>query len=134
MDISRIKILVVDDKSSMREAMASILSTLGLTDITEAEDGQAAWTCIKDAAAGQGAKKRFDLIISDMEMPKMTGLELLRTVRKEDRTRHTRFIMATTVTSRQVILETMRLGINAYLLKPFDHQSVTCKLKQAGVL
>lgn len=120
------KILIVDDKSSIRAAMKTILVQLGLCDITEAVDGEDAWYRINDES--------FDLIVSDMEMPKMTGLELLRAVRTSPEVKMTPFIMATTVTEKQIILETMRLGIQAYIIKPFDSQMVELKLKQAGIL
>jgi len=121
-----VKILIVDDKASIRAAMKIILIQLGLSDITEAVDGEDAWYRINHEA--------FDLIISDMEMPKMTGLELLRAVRTSHEIGKTPFIMATTVTKKQIILETMRLGVQAYIIKPFDAPMVELKLKQAGIL
>lgn len=127
------KILLVDDKAPMRQAMKDILLGLGMNDITEAVDGNDAWQRLnisQDTRENSG----FDVIISDMEMPNMTGLELLRAVRETDRLRDICFIMATTVNSRLIILETMKLGIQAYILKPFDKKSVMLKLKQAGVL
>jgi len=121
-----VKILIVDDKASVRTAMKTILVNLGFFDITEALDGEDAWYRVNDEA--------FDLIVSDMEMPGMTGLELLRAVRTSPELEHTPFIMATTVTKKQIILETMRLGIQAYIIKPFDAEMVELKLKQAGIL
>lgn len=127
------KILIVDDKASIRSAMKNILVSLGLIDITEAVDGEEAWYKIKDEFR-KGENRAFDLIVSDMEMPKMSGLELLRAVRSNDDMQDTPFIMATTVTARQIILETMRLGVQAYIIKPFDASMVELKLKQAGIL
>ncbi|MCK5347892.1 MAG: response regulator, partial [Desulfobacula sp.] len=111
----------------------NILVSLGLIDITEAVDGEEAWYKIKDEFR-KGENRAFDLIVSDMEMPKMSGLELLRAVRSNDDMQDTPFIMATTVTARQIILETMRLGVQAYIIKPFDASMVELKLKQAGIL
>jgi len=128
-----VKILIVDDKASIRSAMKTILVRLGLSDITEAVDGEDAWYRINEAAK-KGRGHVFDLIVSDMEMPGMTGLELLRAVRTRPEVQKTPFIMATTVTARQIILETMRLGVQAYIIKPFDADMVEFKLKQAGIL
>jgi two-component system chemotaxis response regulator CheY len=125
------KILIVDDKASIRAAMKKILTHLGLGDIVEAVDGEDAWDKInQNGQKGRG----FDLIVSDMEMPKMSGLELLRAVRTGEGTRDTPFIMATTVTAKPIILETMGLGVQAYIIKPFDASMVELKLKQAGIL
>jgi two-component system chemotaxis response regulator CheY len=128
-----VKILIVDDKASIRAAMKTILIHLGLSDITEAVDGEDAWYKINDEIK-KGRDQVFELIVSDMEMPGMTGLELLRAVRTSPEIENTPFIMATTVTAKQIILETMRLGIQAYIIKPFDTHMVELKLKQAGIL
>lgn len=127
------KILIVDDKASIRAAMKTILVHLGFSDITEAVDGEDAWYRINEEVK-KGRDRSFDLIVSDMEMPGMTGLELLRAVRTSPEVGNTPFIMATTVTAKQIILETMRLGIQAYIVKPFDAHMVELKLKQAGII
>ncbi len=127
------KVLLVDDKASIRGAMKQILESLGLTNITEAVDGEEAWLMLTDKLSSTDSHA-FDLIVSDMEMPKMSGLELLKAVRQEEQMKDTPFIMATTVTAKNIILETMRLGVQAYIIKPFDAPMVELKLKQAGVL
>ena len=127
------KILIVDDKASIRSAMRNILISLGFDNITEAVDGEEAWYKVNDEFRKDPAQA-FELIVSDLEMPKMSGLELLRAVRDDNNIKETPFIMATTVTAKQIILETMRLGVQAYIIKPFDSQMVELKLKQAGIL
>ena len=127
------RVLLVDDKASIRGAMKQILEGLGLTNITEAVDGEEAWQKLNEKGSGSDGYE-YELIVSDMEMPRMTGLELLRAVRENDRIKHTPFIMATTVTAKNIILETMRLGVQAYIIKPFDASLVELKLRQAGVL
>ncbi|MCF6249409.1 MAG: response regulator [Desulfobacula sp.] len=127
------KVLLVDDKASIRGAMKQILENLGLDDITEAVDGEEAWLKLNDKPINR-KDQPYDLIVSDMEMPKMTGLELLKAVRESDPIKDIPFIMATTVTAKHIILETMRLGVQAYIIKPFDAPMVEFKLRQAGVL
>lgn len=125
--------LLVDDKASIRGAMKKILNDLGFRDITQAVDGEEAWLALVQANRSSG-RNGFDLIVSDLEMPKMSGLELLRAVRENEKTRQIPFIMATTVTAKDIILETMKLGVQAYIIKPFDFDTVALKLRQAGVL
>jgi two-component system chemotaxis response regulator CheY len=127
------KILIVDDKASIRSAMKKILGNFGFSDIAEAVDGEDAWYQI-NTAFKKGSDHMFELIVSDLEMPNMSGLELLRAIRSSSDVKDTRFIMSTTVTAKQIILETMRLGIQAYIIKPFDAPMVALKLKQAGIL
>jgi two-component system chemotaxis response regulator CheY len=127
------KILLVDDKASIRSAMKIILNNLGFDDIVEAVDGNDAWFRLKAEFEGS-LPDTYDLIISDMEMPEMSGLDLLRAVRKDSVLGSTPFIMVTTVNTKEVILATMKLGIKAYIIKPFDQKSVTLKLRQAGLL
>lgn len=125
------KILIVDDKASMRSAMKKILVSLGFTDITQAVDGEDAWYEINNEFQKGGA---YDLIMSDMEMPKMSGLELLTAIRSSNDINNIPFIMVTTVTAKQLIIETMRLGVQAYIIKPFNRSMVELKLKQAEIL
>lgn len=127
------KILIVDDKASIRSAMLKILVGLGFSDITQAVDGQQAWDILEDGYLKTG-NLIFDLIISDMEMPKMSGLELLGSVRGHEKYKDIPFIMATTVTAKEIILQTMCLGVQAYIIKPFNSAVVELKLKQAGIL
>jgi two-component system, chemotaxis family, chemotaxis protein CheY len=98
---------------------------LGLKNIIEAEDGDETKTPNDD---------EFNLVISDMEMPKMSGLELLRAVRKNKILKDIPFIMATTVTAKDIIIEVMRLGVQAYIIKSFDEGTVAFKLKHAGII
>ncbi len=74
----------------------------------------------------------YDLIISDLEMPEMSGLDLLKAIRKDEKLKETPFIMVTALNTKQVILETIKLGIKAYIIKPFSADSVKKKLIQTG--
>ena len=80
-------ILLVDDFATMRRIIKNILRQLNFTNITEADDGTTAWDIIE--------KQKIDFIISDWNMPQMTGLELLRKVRGDERFKHLPFLMVT---------------------------------------
>ncbi len=125
------KILIVDDKASIRSSMKTILTELGFNDITEAIDGNDAWFKLK-AEFLDKKPDIYDLILSDLEMPEMSGLDLLKAIRKDDKLKDTPFIMVTASNTKQVILETIKLGIKAYIIKPFNSNSVKKKLIQAG--
>ncbi|MCG8566922.1 MAG: response regulator [Desulfobacterales bacterium] len=123
------KILIVDDKPAVRSSLMGILTQLGFTRVLQARDGLVAW----DILNGPGENGGVDLVISDLEMPGMNGLELLRHIRSDARFSALPFIMATTVRDRDLILDIMKLGIQAYISKPFNHDMVEIKLKQAGL-
>ena len=125
------KILIVDDKASIRSSMKTILTELGFNDITEAVDGNDAWFKLKAEFQGKEPDV-YDLIISDLEMPEMSGLDLLKAIRKDEKLKETPFIMVTALNTKQVILETIKLGIKAYIIKPFSTDSVKKKLIQTG--
>ena len=127
------KILIVDDKASVRSAMKKILMDLGFNDITEAVDGNNAWFKLK-AEFEDKKPEVYDLIISDMEMPEMSGLDLLKAVRKDEKIKETPFIMVTASNTKEIILETIKLKIKAYIIKPFNAESVKKKLIQANFL
>jgi two-component system chemotaxis response regulator CheY len=127
------KFLVVDDKAAVRSTMVDILARLGFNDVTEAVDGSDAWFKLK--AEFEGVKpEKFDLVISDMEMPGMSGLDLLKAVRGDSNLKEIPFIMVTSINTKDSILAIMKLGIKAYIIKPFTKESVTAKLVQAGFL
>ncbi len=121
-------ILIVDDKSSVRSALEQHLGKLGFDQISQARDGARGWEMLNTTTPA------FDLVISDLEMPGMNGLELLRSVRCSPTLGSLSFIIATTVQDRDVILEILALGIDAYITKPFNHKDLALKLKQAGIL
>ena len=115
-----IKILIVDDFATMRRIMKNILKQLGYTNIAEADDGTTALEALK-----QGS---FDLIISDWNMPKMTGLDLLKTVRKDPVYRATPFLMVTAEAQKQNVIEAVQAGVSNYVVKPFTAEAISEKL------
>lgn len=121
MDTS-IKILIVDDFATMRRILKNILKQLGFKNLVEADDGTSAWEILE----GQS----IDLIISDWNMPKMTGLELLKKVRASDTHKGTPFLMVTAEAQKQNVIEAVQAGVSNYVVKPFTAEAISDKLEK----
>lgn len=121
MDLS-MKVLVVDDFATMRRIVKNVLKQIGFTQILEADDGTTALVVLKD--------NKIDLIISDWNMPQMSGLDLLKTVRKEDATREIPFVMVTAEAQKDNVLQAVQAGVSNYIVKPFTADAVREKLNQ----
>lgn len=119
------KILVTDDQSTMRTLITGMLRKLGFDDIDEADDGDVALNKLK----GQS----YDLVISDLHMPRMSGLEFLKETRTIPAIKDTRFLMVTTESSRDAVLEAIKLKVNGYVVKPFTIETLQEKLHLIGV-
>jgi len=112
--------LVVDDSSTMRRILCNTLSTIGYS-TTEAEDGLDALKKIKD--------QKFDAIMTDWNMPKMNGLELVRSLRAMEEYKHTPIIMVTTEGGKHEVITAIKEGVNNYIVKPFTAYVLREKLK-----
>lgn len=121
MDTS-IKILCVDDFATMRRILKNILKQLGFNNITEADDGTTALEELK--------KSHYDLIISDWNMPKMTGLELLKTIRSTPEFKDIPFLMVTAEAQKQNVIEAVQAGVSNYVVKPFTAEAISEKLQK----
>ncbi len=121
MDLS-IKVLVVDDFATMRRIVKNILKQLGFANITEADDGTTALDLLKAST--------YDLIISDWNMPKMSGLDLLKTIRGMDRYRMTPFLMVTAEAQKQNVITAVQSGVSNYVVKPFTAEQISEKLEK----
>jgi len=119
MDIAK-KILVVDDFSTMRRIVINILHRLGYQNIVEAENGADALKKLKD--------EKFGLVISDWNMPTMTGLELLQAVRGDDSLKETPFLMVTAEGRKENILAAVKAGASNYVVKPFNQATLEEKI------
>ena len=118
----KIKFLVVDDSPTMRRIVINALKNIGYTDIVEAEDG-------KDALA-KLYSERIDFIITDWNMPNMTGLELTRAVRSDPNFANIPILMVTTRGMKQDVLEALEAKVNNYIVKPFTPQVLKEKIEQ----
>ena len=121
MDLN-IKILVVDDFATMRRILKGNLRKLGFSNILEAEDG-----CI---ALEELKKNKVDLIISDWNMPNMTGLELLKAVRGDESLKQIPFVMVTAEGQKDSVMEAAKAGVSNYIVKPFTPEIFEEKLKK----
>jgi two-component system chemotaxis response regulator CheY len=117
-----LKVLVVDDQSSMRAVTRMALEKIGVRLIHEAENGQVAL----QKAVGQP----LDLIISDFNMPEMDGLGLLRAVRGHPAVRKLPFILITGRGDRELVVTAAQAGVNNYLVKPFTEAMLREKMEQ----
>ncbi|MEJ5300869.1 MAG: response regulator [Thermodesulforhabdaceae bacterium] len=115
-------VLVVDDFATMRRIVRNILRDLEFKKILEAEDGTAAVDILKT--------QKVDLIISDWNMPKMTGLELLKWVRSNEDTKDIPFLMVTAEAQKENVIEAVKAKVSNYIVKPFTAQTLAEKLEK----
>lgn len=111
MNLAKLKTLVVDDMSSMRMMIKSVLRDNGIVEIVEAADGEKAVELL--------AKGRIDLVICDWDMPNMNGLAFLRHVRADAAMARLPFIMLTANADRDHVERAIEAGVSDYLAKPF---------------
>ncbi len=116
------KILVVDDFSTMRRIVKNILRQLEFSNIVEADDGSTALEILQ--------KDTINMIISDWNMPKMTGLELLKAVRADDALKDIPFLMVTAEAQQENIIEAVKSGVSNYIVKPFTAETLGQKIDQ----
>jgi two-component system chemotaxis response regulator CheY len=112
----RMKILLVDDFSTMRKIIKNLLGKLGYKDIHEADNGATALAKLDD--------ENFDFIIADWNMPKMSGLDLLKILRGDENYKNTPFMMITSEANKNNILEALKAGANDYIVKPFKGEAL----------
>jgi two-component system chemotaxis response regulator CheY len=116
-----LKVLVVDDQTSVRQMTRLVLEKLGIRMIHEAENGQ--------AALAMAMSQPLDLIISDYNMPEMDGVGLLRAVRGHMAIRKLPFILVTGRGDRELVVKAAQAGVNNYIVKPFDETTLRQKLE-----
>jgi len=104
-------VLVVDDYKSMVRVVRGMLNQLGFVNIDDAPDGAAAMALLKE--------KDYGLVLSDWNMQPVTGLELLKQVRAEERTKKTPFVMVTAEAKVENVIAARQAGVNNYVIKPF---------------
>jgi two-component system chemotaxis response regulator CheY len=113
-------VLVVDDYKTMIRIIRNLLKQLGFANVDEAGDGSAALELMR--------QKDYGLVISDWNMEPMTGYELLREVRADDRLSRTPFIMVTAESKTDNVVAAKKAGVNNYIVKPFNAATLKAKI------
>lgn len=117
-----LKILIVDDFSTMRRIVRNLLKELGFTNADEAEDGVVALQKLKGG--------NFQFVVSDWNMPNMTGIELLRAIRADAELKHLPVLMVTAEAKKENIIEAAQAGASGYVVKPFTAATLEEKLNK----
>lgn len=116
------RILVVDDFSTMRRIVKNLLKELGFNNVEEADDGKTALPKLKSG--------KFDFLITDWNMPEMSGLELLKAVRADEKLKKMPVLMVTAEAKREQIIAAAEAGVNGYVVKPFTASSLKEKIEK----
>ncbi|MDH5178461.1 MAG: response regulator [Gammaproteobacteria bacterium] len=111
------KILITDDMPSMRTMLKSILIHAGFLNLVEADNGHAAIDLLRES--------RFDLVICDWDMPRMSGIQVLETIRADDKLQKMPFIMVTANADRDKVTQAINAGTDGYIIKPLQPETLT---------
>lgn len=120
------KILIADDMPTIRDLVKNQLKALGFKNIVEAADGEQALNLLMQ---NNTPGNQFELVISDWNMPKMTGLDLLKQVRASQEWAQLPFILLTSESERDQVTEAILAGVSQYVVKPFAAKAFEEKLK-----
>ena len=115
-----LKFLVVDDFSTMRRIVRGLLKEMGCNNVEEAEDGAVALNMLKSG--------RFDFVVSDINMPNMTGFELLKAIKADEGLRHLPVLMVTAEARKEDIVLAAQSGAAGYIVKPFTKATLEEKV------
>jgi len=108
---NNMKILVVDDFSTMRRIIKNILREIGYNNVDEADDGT---TALEKLRTG-----KFDFVVTDWNMPNMPGIDLLKHIRQDDSLKNTPVLMVTAESAKENVVTAVQAGVNNYIVKPF---------------
>ena len=118
----QMKVLVVDDFPTMRRIIKNLLRQLGFQNIAEAEDGAHALRLIKEGSV--------DFVVTDWNMPKMTGIELLKAIREDAAHKALPVLMVTAEAEKESIVQAIKAGVNNYIVKPFTAEVLKDKIEK----
>ncbi len=115
------RILVVDDSTTMRRILVNTLSKLGYTDVVDGSNGR--------EGLDRMAVSPVDLVITDWNMPEMSGIEFIRSIRASERFKSVPVLMVTTNAAKDDIVEALKAGVNNYVVKPFTPETIKEKIE-----
>ena len=116
------KILIVDDFSTMRRIIKNLLRDLGFNNTQEADDGNTGLPMLQNG--------NFDFLVTDWNMPGMTGIDLLRAVRADEKLKDLPVLMVTAEAKKEQIVMAAQEGVNGYIVKPFTAQTLKEKIEK----
>lgn len=116
------KFLVVDDFSTMRRIVTNILKECGVVNIKEAEDGDVALSMLQN--------EKFDFVVTDWNMPRMQGIDLLRKIRENESLKHIPVLLVTAEAKKENIITAAQAGADGYIVKPFTQVTLQEKLEK----
>jgi len=119
---SNTRVLVVDDFATMRRIIRNLLKELGFSNVDEAEDGVNALQKLK--------AEQFDFVVSDWNMPNMSGLDLLKNIRADERLKGLPVLMVTAEAKKENIIAAAQAGASGYVVKPFTAATLDEKMKR----
>ncbi len=119
---SNTRVLVVDDFATMRRIIRNLLKELGFSNVDEAEDGVNALQKLK--------AEQFDFVVSDWNMPNMSGLDLLKSIRADERLKGLPVLMVTAEAKKENIIAAAQAGASGYVVKPFTAATLDEKMKR----
>lgn len=121
------KTIVIDDMMTMRKIITKMLKQIGFTNIQEADDGATAWPMIEQA---KESGEPFEFIVSDWNMPKMSGLDLLIKVRGTEGIKDTPFLMVTAEAEQSNVVKVVQAGVSNFVVKPFKPDTLREKIEK----
>lgn len=116
------KILVVDDFSTMRRIIKNLLRDLGFNNVSEADDGATALPMLQST--------HFDFLITDWNMPNMKGIDLLKAIRSDEKLKKLPVLLVTAEAKKEQIIEAANAGVNGYVVKPFTAETLKQKIEK----
>jgi two-component system chemotaxis response regulator CheY len=119
------KILIIDDMATMRKIVKNMLKAVGFKNLHEADDGSTGLAMLENALQEQ---KPFEFVISDSNMPQMSGLDLVKHLRATEEFKNLPFLMITAETEQSHVVTAIKAGVNNFIVKPFSADTLKSKI------